>query len=501
MESSKENIITAKFSEFNIKQRYTGKYKRTPIEDLTNNVNFLECEYYWKQFFDNAENINTNETGTYEDTRYHLITTMFANILKKTIDVYYDFYKDTDKWDNIDGNILSYLDDETKFFKEDITFAQKVKINNDNAKIALIGDIHSSLHSLYDIVNKLREDNFFYKGLFTLNEDKYIFFLGDIVDRGLYSVELLAFVFNLKNLNPNNVFFINGNHEDYAIYSQPLIGKVLDLELKNQFSADLELDIIDLTKKVLYYLPSVIYLTFNNKTYHLSHGAFDPEYCGVTEDKLNIDINKSKLNKFLTSGKTYSIVDTSSAGSSNQFKWGDFYQNKSSYEESGGRDKFGQTITKNYLTAHGIDCIISGHQDMINLGLLINQLEKSNNIDINGKDFILCTKNTSCEAKDYDLYVPNKNFLYSILGESYNPSSTTEKNFNIILKPKTDFLALVTSTANHARKMPFNCYLILQAENIPIGGANDKYYNKYHNKYVAIKNKYLDYKKSIFNLF
>ena len=52
-----------------------------------------------------------------------------------------------------------------------------------------------------------------------LKEDRYMIFLGDIIDRGPYSIELLFVIMFLKYTNYNNVFIINGNHEDYPIYN------------------------------------------------------------------------------------------------------------------------------------------------------------------------------------------------------------------------------------------------------------------------------------------
>ena len=83
--------------------------------------------------------------------------------------------------------------EKNKIFNEDPVFAQKVKVNDlANPEIIFIGDIHSSLHSLLDIFLDLA-NKFYINEAFEIKENIYIFFLGDFVDRGPYSIEILIF--------------------------------------------------------------------------------------------------------------------------------------------------------------------------------------------------------------------------------------------------------------------------------------------------------------------
>jgi len=68
--------------------------------------------------------------------------------------------------------------------------------------IIIVGDIHGHLLDLYRIIKK-----------FDLPPQSKYLFLGDLVDRGPFSVECLSLVFSLKILFPDHVYIIRGNHE------------------------------------------------------------------------------------------------------------------------------------------------------------------------------------------------------------------------------------------------------------------------------------------------
>lgn len=66
----------------------------------------------------------------------------------------------------------------------------------------IVGDIHGSIDSLLRIFN-----HFNYPP-----KTSYIF-LGDYIDRGKFSCEVIIFLYSLKILHPMNIFMIRGNHE------------------------------------------------------------------------------------------------------------------------------------------------------------------------------------------------------------------------------------------------------------------------------------------------
>lgn len=72
------------------------------------------------------------------------------------------------------------------------------------------GDIHGQLLDLLEFFNAFSWPDKRRGDIFSMN---YVF-LGDFVDRGNYSVDVICLLFSLKILYPTKVFLIRGNHED-----------------------------------------------------------------------------------------------------------------------------------------------------------------------------------------------------------------------------------------------------------------------------------------------
>ena len=113
-------------------------------------------------------------------------------------------------------NILDLNMIKTHFFNEGrLTIKQLEKILNDGENILkkepnlleidkkcfIFGDFHGQF---YDLVSILESRNL---------EEETILFLGDYVDRGLFSVETYLYLILLKTHYPNNVYLLRGNHE------------------------------------------------------------------------------------------------------------------------------------------------------------------------------------------------------------------------------------------------------------------------------------------------
>lgn len=103
------------------------------------------------------------------------------------------------------NNVVEILlkERETKLFKYGEVNGGLIKINF-KGKLIVIGDIHGDLQSL----NYILEESNFLKF-----KDSMLIFLGDYIDRGEYSPQVLFKVLSLKFNFPNRVVVLRGNHE------------------------------------------------------------------------------------------------------------------------------------------------------------------------------------------------------------------------------------------------------------------------------------------------
>jgi hypothetical protein len=360
-----------------------------------------------------------------------------------------DFFYSTNLWFN--GKVPR-IDEYNE--KTDPVFIQKVKIDNKNAKITILGDFHSSLHSLIDIISRLKEEEYFSDpNEMILKSDRYIFFLGDLVDRGAYGLELLLLAFILKKNNPKNVYIINGNHEDYEMYSK----YGLTSEINNQFKN------FDSWLPELMYLPSAIYLDFNGINYHLSHGAFDLEFSGFQKLESSADYNEDQniLKKFLNSTKEYALIKDYDPY--NNYKWGDFSGNNTKelyIDNYTNRLQINNKVVEQYCNENNIRSMITGHQDFIDFGLTLPNKQLPNNKDhIIGYNYV---------NEKYEPYKYCNSGTYSGLFEIRPNNDCYNKNKingDVVLKPGRDFIACITSTATIPRNIPQNTYLELDDNN------------------------------------
>ena len=315
----------------------------------------------------------------------------------------------------------------------------------DTDKVILIGDIHSSLYNLLKIIEDLITKNILNINWKFNTEDYYLVFLGDIIDRGGYSLECLIIVLMLKRLNPTKVLILAGNHETLDIASHhglksEIFNEVDGVDGVSDISARM---ILGKVFKLFSYLPIVAFARYisDKKMYQLCHGGIDSDFLHVSSD-LNligdIPTGLSKLFTFPPSPSSESI-----AKGINGFQWSDFTQQGRHVEESsrGIGHVYPPPATKEYLNDNNFHCIISGHQDSTNVLVLLGdtgQLEnykQSSPWDLGGKR----------------MFTPNNI-------ETTDPLDPNDDNI----------LSIITSTAlgpRNSGELTMSCYLELNNNN------------------------------------
>lgn len=97
--------------------------------------------------------------------------------------------------------INTILDDSSKIFRNEKNLLEI------EGPAYIIGDIHGQFFDLNELLKK-----------FDFSKDTIIF-LGDYVDRGVFSLEVYVYLLVLKINYPNNIFLLRGNHECSSLTS------------------------------------------------------------------------------------------------------------------------------------------------------------------------------------------------------------------------------------------------------------------------------------------
>jgi hypothetical protein len=233
-------------------------------------------------------------------------------------------------------------------------------------KCIIFGDIHGSFHTFYRNLIRLHKFKVINLKQYKVMDNYKLIFLGDVVERGQYAIEILyiisKFIANNNTDTELKVIYNRGNHEDYNLnikmdhsFANEIKAKTADnhIRLYNKFNCLFSL------------LSTAVIMTFENKRIWMCHGGLPLYIDDETQYKLN------QTSKQVLFFKNYSLTY--------QIKWNDFTSSKT--KESSLSDR-GKNIpnflpdTRNakiyqihesgalkYMNLYNIDFIIRGHQD------------------------------------------------------------------------------------------------------------------------------------------
>lgn len=133
----------------------------------------------------------------------------------------------------------------------------------------VISDIHGKFNKFMQIIE-----------LINFSDDDEMFILGDVIDRGNDSIELLMYI-----MSKNNIHMILGNHEEmmnYSIRNNDMEmwfqngGKKTYQKLNNSVSKKVKCEIISFVSKLKLHDSVVV----NDKTYILVHAGIETDSDG-----------------------------------------------------------------------------------------------------------------------------------------------------------------------------------------------------------------------------
>ncbi len=167
-----------------------------------------------------------------------------------------------------------------------------------NDKIICFGDFHGSFHTFIRNLFRLHLLGVLdlSDGQYKINDGYRLIFLGDIVDRGNYGLDILYILsqFIIQNNTENNLKIIinRGNHEQEETYGIYGFKKEYQLKLNQNKTTDL------LFNKFFSFLPSAIILNHGNTRYWMCHGGIP----------INFEINENTME--LKDNPPFNFIDT-----------------------------------------------------------------------------------------------------------------------------------------------------------------------------------------------
>lgn len=140
-------------------------------------------------------------------------------------------------------------------------------------KVYLLPDLHGDYKTVMKFLEPIFNNDFLIK-----NKSHKVFFLGDIVDRGIGGAEAFFIVMTLSYKNPENVFVIRGNHEDSSINDQ----YGFSYELFSKYKDSKFQELIGVLSQVYNTLPLAALIINGNQGIIGCHGNLDQRYNGKT---------------------------------------------------------------------------------------------------------------------------------------------------------------------------------------------------------------------------
>jgi hypothetical protein len=251
-------------------------------------------------------------------------------------------------------------------FADNTAIIQQLKVN-DETKIILFGDFHGSFHTFFRLLCRLHRYGIVDLNTFVINDPYKIIFLGDILDRGMYALDILNIIFKLiitNNKEPENqkIIFNRGNHENYDQYLNDFLsGKIDTPTAGNEFNKKINVksqndEFIIKLNLLLCGLPSAVVINNQNKyKYWCCHGGFSPDI--VLQDNIFTLINDDSQSK--------------------DIRWSDFGLNDTTNTIPYGPSSRGRSLktygirgTNDFLRKNNINYIIRGHQDSLGNSVL-----------------------------------------------------------------------------------------------------------------------------------
>lgn len=378
---------------------------------------------------------------------------LIIDMIKKAIKKQYNYLKNN-LMTNLGNNtfILKNLFKETDearlveniHYLHNGAFVYNIKLEP-GEKVILFGDFHGSFHTFIRHLFRLHVLGVLdlSKGKYKINDGYRIIFLGDLIDRGNFGLEIIYILSRLiveNNTKDKLKLILNrGNHENIETFSyfgfrneyKHKLGENTTIKLNESSSINLRLSYLFML--FFNYMSSAIILQKDRLKYWCCHGGFPLEGVIINSSQKivfeGVEYNRRILTELtpvnfnFLNNNNICFLPEDEDNLPKQIRWNDFTSNNdTSFNTSRLSILFyniGINHMKEFLQRNNIQMIIRGHQDSyFNSWLLCNsQIAKTNKSQLTSfdplfnrnEDFVY---NLSKIALKSTIHPMSKQFLY-----------------------------------------------------------------------------------------
>ncbi|HTI70311.1 MAG TPA: metallophosphoesterase family protein [Candidatus Limnocylindria bacterium] len=148
-------------------------------------------------------------------------------------------------------------------------FAARVRVP-EGGEIFFHADLHGDIRSLLGNLAWLNREGYL-TGFQIAKPDFHMVFFGDYADRGRYGVEVLYTLLRLKLANPDRVFLLRGNHEEFSIAAR--YGFLSEGIVKYGAAFDVQKVV-----RAYDFFPAVLYIGTSGSYIQCHHGGMEPGF-------------------------------------------------------------------------------------------------------------------------------------------------------------------------------------------------------------------------------
>lgn len=209
------------------------------------------------------------------------------------------------------------------------TYPKPKSVVSVNDNVVIVGDLHGNLHDLLRILKKCGKPDV----------QKYVF-LGDYVDRGQYSLEVIVLLLTFRVLYPHSITLIRGNHE------------IAEINVKYGFHLNI----------AQVYGQTNLWDLFNDVF------ALFPYAAVVQKDIFCVHGGLSQHAKTINDIKSVHVPTLEFCDLVNDLLWSDPGDSPEKFipNRRGLGCQFNSSATKDFLRQNNFSCIIRGHQCVSN---------------------------------------------------------------------------------------------------------------------------------------